>query len=354
MIMSLVSALQKKTSEPIQVVARGGISAWSPIPGADLLGLPRGPLKLLTLLRAFRRARHVYIIGADCLDGHYSISGSVSLIRLADAAARMGATTTITGISFKDAPAPQAARALRRLTPDAKVLARDGRSAQRILRFSEKQCPVVADAAFMLQPAMPRSPEARALLSWVDSRRGDGKVVLGVNFSGEVLRQDPELVGRLHDVYACALDRLLSERPDVDIVLIPHDYRGPTSDVTHALSLAQRLERPDRVNVLAGHHRANEMKYVAGEMDAVLTGRMHLAIAALGCGVPVACITYQGKFEGLFEHFDLPPLMLDPVRVSETSLTNLLLDLIERRLELRDHVHDRLDRVISLSQANLA
>jgi polysaccharide pyruvyl transferase WcaK-like protein len=96
------------------------------------------------------------------------------------------------------------------------------------------------------------------------------------------------------------------------------------------------------------------MKYVAGEMDAVLTGRMHLAIAALGCGVPVACITYQGKFEGLFEHFDLPPLMLDPVRVSETSLTNLLLDLIERRLELRDHVHDRLDRVISLSQANLA
>jgi len=32
---------------------------------------------------------------------------------------------------------------------------------------------------------------------------------------------------------------------------------------------------------------------------------MHLAIAALGSGTPVLSITYQDKFEGLYQHFEL-------------------------------------------------
>ena len=40
---------------------------------------------------------------------------------------------------------------------------------------------------------------------------------------------------------------------------------------------------------------------------------MHLAIASLGMGVPVGCITYQGKFQGLIEgFFDLYDVCIKP------------------------------------------
>ena len=40
-------------------------------------------------------------------------------------------------------------------------------------------------------------------------------------------------------------------------------------------------------------------------VDLVLTGRMHLAIAALGMGTPPLCVAYMDKFEGLFHLFDI-------------------------------------------------
>ena len=50
---------------------------------------------------------------------------------------------------------------------------------------------------------------------------------------------------------------------------------------------------------------ARQVKAISGHCDLILSGRMHLAIASLGQGVPVVCLTYQDKFEGLMEHFGL-------------------------------------------------
>src|SRR5574344_391976 len=57
---------------------------------------------------------------------------------------------------------------------------------------------------------------------------------------------------------------------------------------------------------------APELKALCGHLDCLFTSRMHLAIAALGRGKPVAAFAYQGKFTGLFRHFDLPEDLILP------------------------------------------
>ena len=92
-----------------------------------------------------------------------------------------------------------------------------------------------------------------------------------------------------------------------------------------------------------------------GHLDCVLTGRMHLAIACLGQGIPIACITYQGKFDGFYQHFDLEPLFLEPKELftsEKNHLVDLVNKLIEQREELRKQVLNKLDEVKKLSEAN--
>ena len=54
------------------------------------------------------------------------------------------------------------------------------------------------------------------------------------------------------------------------------------------------------------------MKGLVGLVDFAVTGRMHLAIAALGMEVPVVALAYQGKFDGMMQRFDLGQMVFDP------------------------------------------
>jgi polysaccharide pyruvyl transferase WcaK-like protein len=314
-------------------------------------GFRRGP----ALVSAFRRIKRVYVVGADCLDGHYSVHLSVGLMRAAELAAQLGASATIVGSSFKDSAHPDAIEKMRTLDASVRVCSRDPRSADRIRTKAKRACDTVADAAFMLRPSEPRSDEAQDILAWAAERRGAGRTLLGVNFNRQVItgKPTPEQTQPLLDAHAESLARLLSEREDLDLLFIPHDYRGDVSDRDHARILGERLDRPDRTRVLLGDYRASELKHMAGETDAVLTGRMHLAIASLGQGVPVACVTYQGKFEGLFDHFQMPPLVCPPDAASADDLHRLIAGLLDRRDELRAAIAERLPHVKAMSASNL-
>ena len=355
MLMGLASELATRGEGPVQVLARGGASRWHAIPDATLLDFPSGIAKVPVLLQAFRRVKRVFVVGADCLDGHYSVPTSVNLIRMADAAGRMRALSTIVGSSFRETPAPETVAALKALSPGVRLCARDPRSAERMRRLSGRACDLVADAAFILRPTPPTDSSLIEEVLWVSKRRESGRIVVGVNFNRQVLGKGPsaEAVESLMFAFQHAIQHLTSTRPDVDVVLIPHDYRGEDSDLTQAIVLWTRLSMPERVGVLRGSYRASELKYVAGLCDMVLTGRMHLAIAALGGGVPVACVTYQGKFEGLFDHFQMKPVVLSPDAVTQDSLSSMLVDAVDRREELKRDVLNRLDKVRELSLSNL-
>ncbi|HSW15180.1 MAG TPA: polysaccharide pyruvyl transferase family protein, partial [Solimonas sp.] len=114
-------------------------------------------------------------------------------------------------------------------------------------------------------------------------------------------------------------------------------------------SLGPRLRHPEQPL------SAPALKAVAGAMDGVVTGRMHLAIAALGQGRPVAGLTYQDKFQGLFRHFELPTdLLMPPSQVVEPDrLTDLLRRFHADLAELEATVRRRLPQVQELALANL-
>jgi polysaccharide pyruvyl transferase WcaK-like protein len=117
---------------------------------------------------------------------------------------------------------------------------------------------------------------------------------------------------------------LVRSAKDQAFVLIPHDFRPVFGDLPtlEAVIAAMAPEARERVWVIKDIKDPAELKGFVGGLDGVLTGRMHLAIAAMGQGIPVAGVTYQGKFEGLLRHFEIgegltiaPPDAANPDRL---------------------------------------
>ncbi len=82
---------------------------------------------------------------------------------------------------------------------------------------------------------------------------------------------------------------------------------------------------------------------------------MHLAIACLGRGTPVGCVSYKDhKFEGLFRHFGIEGVIADPALCSRPGAFAAFIESIARgRHELRKRIRARLRDVEELSEQNL-
>jgi polysaccharide pyruvyl transferase WcaK-like protein len=89
-------------------------------------------------------------------------------------------------------------------------------------------------------------------------------------------------------------------------------------------------------------------------VDGVITARMHLCIAALGMGLPVAALTYQDKFQGLFHHFGLSEdWLLAPEQIlAGNALEKMMLRFIDENAVLKRQVQARLPEVKRLAMLN--
>ena len=155
-----------------------------------------------------------------------------------------------------------------------------------------------------------------------------------------------------HDLMAA----WLAADPNRSILMLPHDGRPwPTGDVEVCEAahdaLAERF--PGRVAMLRPPLMSWELKHLAGMVDVVMTGRMHLAIAALGMGTPPLCIAYLNKFEGLFQLFEIDGLVVSPDSVARPeAMLAKLEDLVTRRAELEAAIQAKLPDVLALSLKN--
>ncbi|WP_246637420.1 polysaccharide pyruvyl transferase family protein [Burkholderia catarinensis] len=302
------------------------------------------------------RPSAVVVIGADVMDGYYSPMTSLRLLATADLLVRRGVSGTILGFSFNRRPYRQLRHAFDRIDARLLVNVRDGVSLDRFRRFSSAPAELVADSAFMLQPD-DASDCVRETAAWVESRRAAGDAVIAFNLHPMLIRRasDADLAALVASVRDAI--RALAEHRRVSIVLLSHDYRGRDGDDTcleplhHALTetLSERLCYP------RARMSAAELKAISGQVDGVVTGRMHLAIASLGMGVPVAALTYQDKFHGLFGHFGLSDsFLLKPEEAMRaTHLTAVLDRFVSELPQLRDQVRAALPRVKEASCKNL-
>lgn len=315
-----------------------------------------GMSAMLDAIKAFD-ADSLAVLGADCMDGHYSPVTTMTMVAVADLAARVGARTSILGFSFNDHPYPGLKRAFEALHERVRIHVRDPVSFERFQRFSKAQGRLVADAAFKLIPD-DQATAVRELSAWAAQQRQLKRAVVGFNVHPMLLGEPgPEELSRLIDQVATALDGYL-EREPVALALISHDYRAKGGDDVCLKPLWDRLQKrhADRLHYDTTQCTAAELKAKAGLMDGVVTGRMHLAIASLGMGVPVAGLTYQDKFQGLMKHVDLPQdFLLSPAQLREPRrFIDMLLKFQAQMPALRARVEERLPEVKLASAQNVA
>ncbi|MDO9315465.1 MAG: polysaccharide pyruvyl transferase family protein [Burkholderiaceae bacterium] len=296
------------------------------------------------------------VLGADVLDGYYNPVTTSRMLLMADAAARHGVRVSILGFSFNNRPNSLVKPVFEGLSKRMAINVRDRVSFDRFRAFCNAPCRLVADSAFMLEADF-SGDTVQAVERWSTSRRAAGDVILGFNMHPMLFRhassaQINALVGS-----AVSALRAVAQRRRVSVLLLSHDYRGHDGDdvclAPIALALADELG--PQLNYPTTQFSAAQLKAMASFTDGVVTGRMHLAIATLGMGRPVAALTYQDKFQGLFAHFEYPErFLLTPAAAAQaSSLTAMVEEFVDRLPELTKCVRDHLPAVREASFLNL-
>jgi polysaccharide pyruvyl transferase WcaK-like protein len=310
-------------------------------------------------LAAFRSALGGYsrfvMIGADILDGYYNSSRTTRRLLLAHLAARAGLDTAVISCSLNGIPTRRALAELRALPTSVRFVVRDELSHARMESVLGRPCQLGADVAFLMEPdgSAPPAPDVAA---WMAAQRAAGRMVIGANLNLDPFRfngtaTEAEAVA----VHVGTVRRLLAGQQTA-VMYMSHDWRGKPSEEQLAERMAAGLEpeERERVHLARGPYTAMTAKAMVGQVDFLVTGRMHLSIGAIAQAVPTALLPYQDKFEGLVRHLRVDGVVLDVRRaLREGTLTPQLEPLIARREEIRRGLRAELPRVLSLSRSNL-
>lgn len=298
------------------------------------------------------RPKFVFVVGADVLDGHYGVLDAGKMILAGRFFARLGSLVSVLGFSLNASPNQLLCKLMNSSPENMIYHPRDVYSTKRFSDNVTASHVMVADSAFLLEPSSV-PPECQ---SWIQKEREEGRKVLALNLNPMVLplvnnSLDPDLSHRI----SAELMRLASLH-NVSWLLLPHDYREVMGDNCALLPIYKDFQKSQftKCYYFSDQVTTKEIKAIASDVDGVITGRMHLSIAALGSGVPAFCITYQDKFEGLFAHFSLPSsLLISPERFVNAEAFGALVDSFIVNLDsYTSAVESSLQAVRSLSAEN--
>lgn len=314
----------------------------------------RPRLFLSNIVRVYREAQttEVYVLGADCMDGHWSMYLSITLLAAADLAARMGIGTRLTGFSWNEHPCPEVIKAFKNATSKLPILVRDPISYERFVQNVRLKkghaATLVADIAFNLKPRI--TPLVQTELDWMEEQREVGRFVLGFNLHSMLVKK--ESLPSLIETTIKQLRVFMAAHAQVALALVPHDYReGGDTEVLRQIAESLSSEGR-RIRLVTTIFSAEELKALVGGLDALFTSRMHLGIAALGMGKPISAFAYQGKFVGLFKHVRVPEkLILPPERSGE--LSECLGQLVRDVASMTQSVSESLPATLALAKVNL-
>lgn len=301
-----------------------------------------------------------YFLGADLMDGYYSDYVTFKRVKLVEIAARIGLQSTILGFSFNKQPTKIAVKSIKNLPKTVRLCTRDAVSQERLEKSIDRSVKLVADVAFLLQPAQ-ESDKVLRVDEWINQQKKEDRFVIGINCNNQLVEKIKNKTAQtLVKAYIERLSSLFNARPSLSFLLIPHDFRsikGNSSDDTLAQLILEGLpvEIKSYCAKIPSPCRAAEIKAMVAKVDLVVSGRMHLAIATLGQGVPVFCITYQGKFEGLFQHFGLKDMTIEPTDLLDSDpsvFVKSLVSLIENREALHQQIQEQLPKVKELAKSN--
>lgn len=315
----------------------------------------RSPWTIGRVLAEMKEFDAAYFVGADVVDGYYSTITSLRMWMIADLLHRSGVLAVIGGCSFNSTATTGVKTFLKHcISKTLDICIRDAASLARFQATSRNPATLVADSAFMLRPTTSEAVEKAD--QWIAAQRSEGRIICGLNIHPMLIPdRDPVQIENLVQAAAHAAKTLIAN-DNVSIVLIPHDFRlGGQSDLVLLERVQKACGETDRVYLTADLTLASEIKFMAEKCDLVVTGRMHLAIAALGSSVPVAVVDYQDKFVGLFKHFTLPTkFIIQPEEAKKTqAFYEFCASAVANRAELARLAASRQPDVMAQSERNV-
>ncbi len=265
-------------------------------------------------------------------------------------AASIGIPTSFISFSFSASPAERVIEKLKGCHKSITFHSRDPKSKDRFEKFTDRTCYQVADLAFSMRPNK-SSEKYIEIRDWIKEQKENSSLIIGLNINQLPLDLEKD---QILSNYLSALNKILLAKPNLRFVFIPHDFREKQSDDSILSQLLSKLDYKDKVIMLRGPFTSDVAKAAAGELDLLMTGRMHLAIAALSQGVPSYCFTYKNKFEGLMQLLGLNNNLFsseqqrDPECILET-----LNKAIENHSSQHSQLAERLSSVKEMSAENL-
>jgi len=119
--------------------------------------------------------------------------------------------------------------------------------------------------------------------------------------------------------YAEAFDEVI-QRFGCHIILMPHYISGLRyDDLEISKMVMEKMKSKDNVE-LVEVETVDKFKSFLGEMDLVISAKMHPAVLALSEGVPTLCIAYDHKQTGLFNSLDMSECILPIYEFSREKL----------------------------------
>ncbi len=156
-------------------------------------GYPIGEHRKIDLTRYFSwnawsdRCRFIFLsvgyksficLGADVLDGFYSVERSIRRIELVALAAKVGIHSRIMGFSINEAPNVQVMETFKSLPGSVRLFARDPLSLERLYSKAGVSSTLSADVAFLLNPAT--TSTTGTIAAWISGQKLAGRAVIGI------------------------------------------------------------------------------------------------------------------------------------------------------------------------------
>lgn len=204
---------------------------------------------------------------------------------------------------------------------------------------------LTADPAFLLEPQQPPyCPEKRGIgpLIGLSAARQTGRT-LGAQQYECLLQTLSETAGRL------------IQELDATIVFVPHSsgkLRKVSDDVLVGLEMQEQVANDERFTVLTEDWPPQYLKGFIGQCDALLTFRMHPAIAALSMGVPSVIIAFNNKAIGLMQRLGLEHYVCQIDEMSVDQLTQLMTNCLADSEAIQCDLPASMDRMRNLASQN--
>ena len=251
--------------------------------------------QFLKIRAIFSKFSHLIIAGTDMMDGFYDDWIPNKLIDLGEIGESQKLHSLALGFSVADAKK----LTLKRLIQSRiNKVVRDPISLNRIKQEypESKSVSMGADCSTWC-PAI-SSPATKEIINGLSENfitfNMSPPCLLEVQSTQEVIDQ------------VCITIAKFCQTNSLDILIIPHHFQTRMNDLV-VCQIAHKKFRQLGVNSVCISHqlKPEETKFLVEKSQLLVTGRMHLALAACCTGTASVCFPYMKKFEGLFELYQL-------------------------------------------------